>query len=115
VFVTHGTTKFRDRVPPTEAAPEEPTTTVVGDWYATRAVLATAGRALRQRADTAAGPDAVRPPVSTLEWFRVAAADVLSAHGVRRSFVDREPAETPCSPLYGTQVSPDRALAAIAR
>jgi hypothetical protein len=55
------------------------------------------------------------PAVSTLEWFRVAAADVLSAHGVRRSFVDREPAETPCSPLYGTQVSPDRALAAIAR
>jgi hypothetical protein len=46
VFVTHGTTKFRDRVPPTEAAaPEEPTTTVLGDWYATRAVLIRPGSA----------------------------------------------------------------------
>ena len=36
VFVIHGTKKFRDRVPPTDApASEVASTTALGDWYAT--------------------------------------------------------------------------------
>jgi hypothetical protein len=102
------------------------------------------------------------PSTSTLERFPLAAAEVLHAHGVHSSFVEREVAEmidccltkirnrsvlgvmnefaylagayrdrapeldvdlvqlslrlatTPCSPLYGSHTSPDRALAAIA-
>jgi hypothetical protein len=161
VFVIHGTKKFRDRVPPTDApAPEQPTTTVLGDWYATVLFWRPLVALLVNEQTLLPVLMRLAPAASTLERFRVAAAEVLRAHGVRPSFIDREVAEmidyrltktrnrsvlgimnefayladahrasaddldlvelslrlaeTPCSPLYGSHVSPDRALAAIA-
>jgi hypothetical protein len=161
VFTIHGTKKFRDRVPQADGpAPEQATTSVLGDWYAT--VLFWRPQVALFVNEQTLLPVLMpfAPAASALYRFRVAAAEVLRAHGVRPSFVESEVAamtdyrltktrdrsvlgimnefafladthgapatdldlielslrlaETPCSPLYGTHVSPDRALVAIA-
>ena len=84
------TKKFRDRVPPTDAAaPEEPTTTVLGDWYATMVFWRPQVALFVNELTLLPVLMPFAPAASTLERVRVAAAEVLSAHGVRRSFVDR--------------------------
>ncbi len=161
VFVIHGTKKFRDRVPPTDAPTAEvPSTTALGDWYAT--VLFWRPQVALFVNERTLLPVLIlfAPAASTLERFRLGAVETLRAHGIRTSFVERDGAEmthyrlkktqnrsvlgvmnefafladayrheaadldlvhlslrlakTPCSPLYSSHVSPDRALAAIA-
>jgi hypothetical protein len=161
VFVVHGTKKFRDRVAPTDPPTAEvPSTTALGDWYAT--VLFWRPQVALFVNERTLLPVLIlfAPAASTLERFRLGAVETLRAHGIRPSFVEREGAEmthyrltktqnrrvlgvmnefafladayrheaadldlvhlslrlakTPCSPLYSSHVSPDRALAAIA-
>jgi Domain of unknown function (DUF6933) len=161
VFVIHGTKKFRDRVPPTDSsAPGQPTSTALGDWYATVLFWRPQVALFVNEQTLLPVLMPLAPAASTLARFGPAATDVLRSHGLRPSFVDREAAEmanyrltktqnrsvlgimnelayladahrgegedldlvqlslrlaeTPCSPLYGTHISPDRALAAIA-
>ena len=159
MFVVHGTKKFRDRVPPTDPPGPEPTTTALGNWYAT--VLFWRPQVALFVNEQTLLPVLMpfAPAVSVLDRFGPATADVLRAHGVRPEFIARETAEmvdhrltktasrsvlgimnefaylaefdradepaldlvqmslrlakTPCSPLYGSHVSPDRALAAL--
>jgi hypothetical protein len=94
VFTIHGTRRFRDRVPRTDAlAPEQATTTALGDWYAT--VLFWRPQVALFVNEQTLLPVLMpyAPAASTLDRFRVAAAEVLRAHSVRPSFVDREAAE----------------------
>lgn len=162
MFVVHGTKKFRDRVP-AAAGPtcDEPTTTVLGDWYATVLFWRPQVALFVNEQTLLPVLMPLAPAASTLDRFRDAAADVLRGHGLPTRFVDVELAEmadhrltktqnrsvvgimnefayladadrsatetldllrlslrlaeTPCSPLYGEHISPDRALAAMAR
>ncbi len=159
MFVVHGTKKFHDRVPPTDPAEPAPTTTALGDWYAT--VLFWRPQVALFVNEQTLLPVLMpfAPAASVLDRCGPATADVLRAHGVRSEFVEREKAEmsryrltktenrsvlgimnefaylagvygadapalglvqlshrlaeTPCSPLYSSHGSPDRALAAL--
>jgi hypothetical protein len=158
VFTLYGTQKLRDRVPMVRPSRTVPTTTVLGDWYATDLRWRPQVALLVNEATLLPVLLPLAPAASLLARVPTAVAEVLRAHGVAEIIVEREVdematcrviqtanrsvvgvmrefaflaaahrdhqstvdlldlsvrlARTPCSPLYKTYTSPDRALAA---
>ncbi len=90
VFVVHGTRKFLDRVREPTAARVEQSTTVLGDWYAT--VLFWKSRVALFVNESTLLPVLMpfAPAASVIDRFPATVATVLGAHGVSRTFMERE-------------------------
>jgi hypothetical protein len=102
VFVVHGTKKFLDRVG-LPGSGEVPTTTVLGNWYAT-AVFWQPQAALFVNEKTLL-PVVVplAPAAGVVERFPTFMAEVLTVLGINGSFVDAEVSEMSDHVLTKTQ------------
>ena len=102
VFVVQGTKKFRDRVRGVAAAPDEVSTTALGNWFST--VMFWRPHVALFVSETTLLPVLVpfAPAVSLLERFPATLADVLCAHGVDRALISRELAQMRDSRLVKT-------------
>jgi hypothetical protein len=93
VFVVHGTRKFLDRVSEPTAAPVEQSTTALGDWYAT--VLFWKPQVALFVNESTLLPVLVpfAPAATVIDRFPAAAATVLEAHALSRTFIEHEVAK----------------------
>ena len=93
VFVVHGTRKFLDRVGVPTVAPDERSTTTLGNWYAT--VLFWKPQVALFVNETTLLPVLVpfAPAASVVDRLRAGVEEVLGAQGTARSFIDAELAE----------------------
>lgn len=93
VFVVHGTRKFLDRVKdPVATSPAEPTT-ALGNWYGT--VLMWRPQVALFVNEPTLLPVLLpfAPGATVISRFAVAAARILAAHELPRSFIDHEQAQ----------------------
>jgi hypothetical protein len=90
VLVVHGTKKFLDHVGRPTAAPDEPSTTALGSWYAT--VLFWKPQVALFVNETTLLPVLMpfAPAITVLARFPAALERILAAHGVDPRFVDAE-------------------------
>ncbi len=160
VLIVRATKKLLDRIGPPDLRGGEQSTTVLGEWYATRLAwrpdvlllvnestllpvllpLAPAATALSRAVDRIAGAMAtygaadalIAAEVDQMRTRRIGSTANRSVVGVMNEFTyfadayrdEASPdldklaarlATTPCSPLRGTHISPDRAFTALVR
>jgi hypothetical protein len=102
VFVVHGTRRFLDRVGGPTVGSVDPSTSALGDWYAT--VLFWKPQLALFVKETTLLPVLVpfAPAITVLDRFPAALATVLKAHDLNLSFIDHEVAAMTERRLAGT-------------
>jgi hypothetical protein len=90
VFVVHGTRKFLDRMSEPASAPVEPSTTAMGNWYATLLFWKPQLALFVSESTLLPVLTPLAPAATVIDRFPAAVAAVLEAHGVHPTFVEYE-------------------------
>jgi hypothetical protein len=93
VVIIHGTRKFLDRVGAPKASPDEPSTIVLGSWYANVWFWRPQVALFVSEATLLPVLVPLTPARSVVQRFGAVLEEVLKAHGVAHTFIDGELAE----------------------